>query len=49
MANIDNDFQTLNANFKQVYADNIENIIPDGVVLYKMVPMVAKQKAEGNV
>lgn len=39
---------TLNGLFKQVYADKLERLIPDGVKLYKMIPFVAKDKQPGN-
>lgn len=39
-----NTFDSLNALFKQVYADKIQNLIPDGVKLYKMVKFEQKTK-----
>lgn len=39
-----NTFQSLNAMFKQVYADKIQNLIPDGVKLYKMIDFEQKAK-----
>jgi len=39
-----NTFQSLNALFKQVYADKIQNLIPDGVKLYKMIEFQQKTK-----
>jgi len=40
---------TLNGNFKEVYADNIENLIPDGVKLYNEIAFVADSKQNGNL
>jgi hypothetical protein len=39
-----NTFQSLNAMFKEVYADKIQNLIPDGVKLYKMIDFQQKAK-----
>jgi len=39
-----NTFQSLNAMFKQVYSDKIQNLIPDGVKLYKMIDFQQKAK-----
>lgn len=39
-----NTFLSLNAMFKQVYADKIQNLIPDGVKLYKMIDFQQKAK-----
>ena len=40
---------TLNGMFKEVYADKIENLIPDGVKLYNMIPFNKESKALGNL
>lgn len=40
---------TLNGLFKEVYADKIENLIPDGVKLLKLVPYVEAAKEIGNL
>ena len=39
----------LNGLFKEVYADKLENLIPDGVKLLKEVKFVAKEKQPGNL
>lgn len=40
---------TLNGLFKEVYADKIENLIPDGVKLLKLVPYIEAAKEIGNL
>jgi hypothetical protein len=40
---------TLNGLFKEVYADKIENLIPDGVKLLKLVPYIESAKEIGNL
>lgn len=44
-----NTFQSLNGLFKEVYADKLENLIPDGVKLYKMISFASKNKQPGNL
>lgn len=44
-----NNLTTLNGLFKEVYADKLENLIPDGVKLLKLIPFVAKDKQEGSL
>ena len=44
-----NTIDTLNGMFKEVYADKIENLIPDGVKLYNMIPFNKESKALGNL
>lgn len=39
---------SLNGNFKEVYANNIQNIIPEGLRLIKMIPFTSKDKELGN-
>ena len=39
----------LNGLFKEVYADKLENLIPDGVKLLKDIKFVAKEKQPGNL
>jgi len=39
-----NTFTSLNALFKQVYADKVQNLVPDGVKLYKMIKFEQKSK-----
>lgn len=40
---------TLNANFKEKYADKIKNLIPEGLKLYKAIKFMAKEKQPGNL
>lgn len=49
MAGPNNNLTTLNGLFKEVYASKLENLIPDGVKLYNMVPFVSRQYQEGNL
>jgi len=49
MASQANTVDTLNGLFKEVYADNIENLVPDGVKLYNMIPFNKESKALGNL
>ena len=50
MANSANTFSdTLNALFKESYADKIENLIPEGLKLYKMIDFLSKDKQPGNL
>lgn len=49
MASSANTIDTLNGLFKEVYADKIENLIPDGVKLYNMIPFNKESKALGNL
>jgi hypothetical protein len=39
----------LNGLFKEVYADKLENLIPDGVKVLKEVKFVPKEKQPGNL
>ena len=43
-----NNLATLNGLFKQVYGDDVENLIPDGVKLYKMIKFAPKDKQLGS-
>lgn len=43
-----NTVSTLNGNFKEVYANEIKNLIPDGVKFLKLVPYVESSKEIGN-
>lgn len=43
-----NNLTTLNGLFKEVYADKLENIIPDGVKLLKSISFVSKDKQNGS-
>ena len=39
----------LNGLFKEVYADKLKELIPDGVKLLNMIPFVSKEKQGGNL
>ena len=43
-----NNMETLNGLFKTVYADKLQNIIPEGVKLLKAIPFVSKDKQQGS-
>jgi len=45
----ENTVATLNGNFKEVYADNIKDLVPDGVFLYNEIPFVAEKQTNGNL
>ena len=42
-----NDFQTLNSHFKDVYADNVKDLIPEGVKLYNTISFIGAEKQNG--
>lgn len=44
-----NNLTTLNGLFKEVYADKLENLIPDGVKLLNMIPFASRAHQEGNL
>lgn len=45
-----NDFSnTLNGLFKEAYADKLENLIPEGLKLYKEIDFLPKDKQPGNL
>lgn len=44
-----NNLTTLNGLFKEVYAERINEIIPDGVKLLKDIPFVSKDKQNGSL
>lgn len=44
-----NNLTTLNGLFKEVYADKIQNLIPDGVKLLKEIPFVSKDRQNGSL
>jgi hypothetical protein len=44
----ENTVASLNGNFKEVYEDQIKNLIPDGVYLYNEIPFVTENKQTGN-
>lgn len=39
---------SLNALFKEAYASKINNLIPDGVKLYKLISFMSKEKSPGK-
>lgn len=43
-----NTVATLNGMFKEVYAPQLENLIPDGVKLLPKIPFASKEKMPGN-
>jgi len=50
MASSSNNFgDTLNALFKETYASQVENLIPEGLKLYKMIDFMSKEKQPGNL
>ena len=50
MANTANTFSdTLNGLFKEAYADKLENLIPEGLKLYKQIAFLPKEKQPGNL
>lgn len=48
MASSANTLDTLNGLFKEVYAKELKDLIPDGVVLYNMIPFAQKEASLGN-
>lgn len=48
MADAPNTVSTLNGLFKEVYGDDIAQVIPDGVKVQKHIPFVSKEKQNGN-
>lgn len=50
MANSANTFSdTLNGLFKEAYADKLENLIPEGLKLTKLIDFLPKEKQPGNL
>lgn len=49
MASANTFSDSLNANFKETYADKIENLIPDHVKLLNKIPFMGKDKMPGNL
>lgn len=45
----DNTVGTLNGLFKEVYADKLQELIPDGVKLMKEIKFNSKNKQPGNL
>lgn len=48
MSSSANDLTTLNGLFKEVYADSLENLVPEGVKLMPRVKFISKEKQPGN-
>lgn len=44
-----NDVDQLNGLFKEIYHDKIQDLIPEGVILYKEIPFVSESKVTGNL
>lgn len=44
-----NTFQSLNANFKEAYADKLKNLVPENVKLMNMIKFASKDKQPGNL
>jgi hypothetical protein len=44
-----NTVATLNGFFKELYANQVENLVPDNVVLMKEVDFVPMDKQTGNL
>ena len=44
-----NTVATLNGLFKEVYADKIKDLIPDGVKLMNRIPFSSKEQQLGNL
>lgn len=45
----ENTFQTLNGLFKEIYADKLENLIPEGTKLMQKVPFSQRKKELGSL
>lgn len=43
-----NNIQTLNGLFKEVYADKLEHLIPEGVKVYNLIKFAQRNKQPGN-
>ena len=44
-----NQVDTLNGLFKEVYADKIQDLTPEGLILYNEIPFIAEEKRNGNL
>jgi hypothetical protein len=44
-----NTVQSLDGHFKQIYADRIQDLIPDGVKLLKRIDFVKAEKMAGGL
>jgi len=45
----DNTVGNLNGMFKEVYADKLQDLLPDGVILLKEIKFNGKDKQPGNL
>jgi len=45
----DNTVGSLNGFFKEVYADKLQDLLPDGVILLKEIKFNGKDRAPGNL
>ena len=45
----ENQVDTLNGLFKEVYADKINDLTPEGLILYNDIPFIAEDKRNGNL
>lgn len=43
-----NNLTTLNGLFKEVYADKLEHLIPEGVKVYNLIKFAQRNKQPGN-
>ena len=43
-----NTLETLNGLFKELYADKVQNLIPDGIKLLSRIKFASKNKNPGN-
>lgn len=48
MSNATNDFDTLNAIYKEAYADRVKDLIPEGVKVLNMIKFQPSEKQPGN-
>ena len=48
MSTTTNDFDSLNAIMKEAYADNIKDLIPEGVKVLNMIKFQGADKQPGN-
>jgi len=44
-----NDFETMNAIYKEAYADKVKDLIPEGVKLVNMIEFMSAEKQGGNL
>jgi hypothetical protein len=44
-----NTFESLNGRFKEIYANNVQNLTADGVKLLKAIEFIKAEKQPGNL